>query len=95
MQAVDYKCIMNILNHIYVLFNLRCKNERRENCNNVVQSMARSSKLYKKLSIIVHPDKHPDKYELATELMSQVNSNRYNYDELLKLEKRIIEELCN
>lgn len=72
------------------------KSFKSEDCNNIVQSMARCKQLYKTLSILAHPDKHPNKTELATEIMNEVNANRFNYSELLKLEKKIQEELiCN
>jgi len=58
--------------------------------------MARCKKLYKKLSIVAHPDKHPNNSELATKIMNEINANRFNYSELVKLEKKIQEELiCN
>lgn len=80
---------------LFVSF-LRPKLAKREDCNNIVQSMARCKKLYKKLSIVAHPDKHPNNSELATKIMNEINANRFNYSELVKLEKKIQEELiCN
>lgn len=60
---------------------------------NVVASLAKAKQLHKKLLIKTHPDRHLDKIELATELSSLVNENRYNYEALLQLEKRIETEL--
>lgn len=85
---------MKLLN-LFVSF-LRPKSSKREDCNNIVQSMARCKQLYKTLSVLAHPDKHPNKSELATEIMNEINANRFNYSELIKLEKKIQEELiCN
>lgn len=85
---------MNLLK-LFVSF-LRPKSTKREDCNNIVQSMARCKQLYKKLSVLAHPDKHPNNSELATEIMNEINANRFNYSQLVKLEKKIQEELiCN
>lgn len=56
---------------------------------NIVESIVKSKNLYKKLIVLTHPDKHPQNINLATELSELVNKNRYNYRELLKLEKII------
>ena len=74
-------------------FFRRNRNVIPEDCNNIVQSMARCKKLYKKLTILCHPDKHPYKTDIATDIMNEINNNRYNYSELVKLKKRIKEEL--
>ena len=72
------------------------KHESRDiECDNVVLSMARSKALYKKLSVLVHPDRNPDNRELAESLMQLINKNKYNYVELKKIEKKIINELLN
>ena len=46
-------------------------------------------KLYKKLIIIVHPDKNPDKVDLATKFTELLNQNRRNYTGLKDLEEEI------
>jgi len=60
---------------------------------NIVESIASAKSLHKELVQKSHPDKHPDKIELAKEITELVNSNRYNYRELLKLKERIVNEL--
>ena len=61
--------------------------------NNIVQSIARCKRLYKKLSVLAHPDKHPNKVELANSIMEQINTSRFDYQKLKELEKRINYEL--
>lgn len=61
---------------------------------NVINSIAKAKKLYKELIIKAHPDKHPNNMELAQSLTEEINNNRYNYNELLKL-KEIIEKDLN
>lgn len=61
--------------------------------NNIVQSMARCKRLHKELSILAHPDKHPNKTEIANDIMSQINIYRFNYSKLKELEIRINNEL--
>ena len=69
------------------------RKERLNESNNVVESIAKSKMLYKELIKKSHPDKHPQKEELAKEITDLVNSNRYNYRELVKLKERIDSEL--
>lgn len=57
---------------------------------NVVESIGKAKALYKDLIIKAHPDRNPKNVELATSITDQLNSNRFNYRELLKL-KTIIE----
>lgn len=57
--------------------------------NNVVRSMANAKSLYKKLIIKAHPDKNPDKEEIAKALTEEINIHRYNYSELLKLKEKV------
>lgn len=64
-----------------------------EDCNNVVNSIAKAKSLHKRLIVLSHPDKNPNKIELATKISELINENRYNYRELLKLEQRIKNEL--
>lgn len=61
---------------------------------NIVESIAGAKSLHKELILKSHPDKHPDKEELAKEITDLVNENRYNYRELLRLKERIEGELC-
>ena len=60
---------------------------------NVVASMVKARKLYKELSLAVHPDRHPDRRETAESLMRRVTSNKHNYSELLKLKTEIEKKL--
>ena len=60
---------------------------------NVVDSMVKARKLYKELSLAVHPDRHPDRRETSENLMRRVTANRHNYSELLKLKTEIEENL--
>lgn len=62
---------------------------------NIVASMSKSHKLYKKLVLLAHPDRNPGKTEIAHEIMEQINIYRYNYRELSKLEQRVNNELKN
>lgn len=79
-----------------LLVSLFRPSSKREDCINIVQSMARCKQLYKELSVLAHPDKHPYNSELATEIMNEINANRFNYSELIRIEKKIKEELvCN
>ena len=57
---------------------------------NVVESIGKAKTLYKDLIIKAHPDRNPKNVELATSITDQLNSNRFNYRELLRL-KTIIE----
>ena len=68
------------------------KTHQREELN-VINSIAMAKKLYKELVVKTHPDKHLDKIELAQSLMEQINNNRYNYRELLKLKEQIENQL--
>lgn len=68
------------------------KTHQREELN-VINSIAMAKNLYKELVVKAHPDKHLDKIELAQSLMEQVNNNRYNYSELLKLKEQIDKQL--
>lgn len=60
---------------------------------NVINSIANAKRLYKELIVKAHPDKHPNNIELAQSLTEEINNSRYNYNELVKLEKMIKEKL--
>lgn len=60
---------------------------------NIVDSIANAKALHKELIMIAHPDRNPDKVEIAKELSELINTSRYNYKELLILKKRIEREL--
>ena len=73
------------------LFNR--KKDLSEETYNVVQSISEAKQLYKNLVSMCHPDKHPQKIAIATELTQLINRNRYNYRELLHLKERVKNEL--
>jgi hydroxylamine reductase (hybrid-cluster protein) len=56
---------------------------------NIVESMAKAKQLYKELIIQAHPDKHPEKVESAEQITAQINENKYNYRELVKIKETI------
>ena len=60
---------------------------------NIVESLSKAKPLYKELIQIAHPDKNPDKIELATEISNLLNEHRFNYAVLSELKKRIEKEL--
>lgn len=72
---------------------LRNKTTFEHNEVNVVDSIVKARKLYKELIIKTHPDRNQQNSELANSLAQQVTENRYNYAELLKLQKIINEKL--
>lgn len=59
----------------------------------MVDSIVKARALYKKLSMKAHPDKNPHNRELAEALMAQINKNRHNYIELLRLQREVEEKL--
>ena len=60
---------------------------------NIVDSIAKSKALYKKLISIAHPDKNPTQEELAKILTERINANRFNYKELRNIEQEIHNKL--
>ena len=77
------------------LFNIKHNKSLNDETYNVIQSISKAKTLYKNLIIQAHPDKHSENIDLATELTELVNINKFNYRELLDLEKRIKNELTN
>ncbi|MBD5353442.1 MAG: J domain-containing protein [Bacteroides sp.] len=67
--------------------------DRVEEYDNVVASIAQCKQLYKRLSILAHPDRNLDKVKIATELTEEINANRYNFSMLKRLEERVNTEL--
>ena len=53
---------------------------------NVVESIVMAKAL-------AHPDKHPNKKEIAEDITMQINESRYNYKKLSQLESIIKKEL--
>lgn len=60
---------------------------------NIVQSIVNAKSLYKELIAKAHPDRNTFKEDLAKALTEEINNNRYNYRELLKLKQRVETEL--
>ncbi len=72
----------------------RVRSKVREEVN-VVASMAKAKSLYKELILKAHPDRHSDNVDLAHSITEEINKNRYNYQELLRLKYLIESELFN
>lgn len=74
---------MKLTKYFKWLFSARSKTNESIN---IVNSIAKAKKLHKELILYAHPDRHPNNQELATRLSEQINENRFNYSELLKLQ---------
>ncbi|EKU88940.1 hypothetical protein HMPREF9447_03814 [Bacteroides oleiciplenus YIT 12058] len=81
---------MNIWNRLIELFNSSTSNHEEMN---IVDSIAKSKILYKKLISITHPDRNPTQEELAKVLSERINANRYNYRELKNIEQEVYKKL--
>lgn len=79
------------MNFLKKFFNRN--NNLVDHSENIVASIAKCKILYKRLIIAAHPDKHPLQSDIAEELTKAINRSRYNYAELIKIEKRIESEL--
>lgn len=78
---------------IHSLTQRLIKNDSYKEGFSVVTSIAKAKPLYKELILKAHPDRNADKHELAIELTELINNAKYNYEELLNLKKRVINEL--
>lgn len=56
---------------------------------NVVESIGKAKALYKDLIVKAHPDRNPNKEDLARELTNRINANKFNYRELLRIKQEI------
>lgn len=56
---------------------------------NVVDGMVKARRLYKELSVMAHPDKHPDDSAWANDVMNRIVANRHNYMALLAIKEEI------
>ncbi len=68
------------------------KKINKDDVQNIAIGISKSSeleKLYKKLIVLVHPDKNLDKIDIAIEYTQLLNDNRYNYAQLKELEEKI------
>lgn len=87
--------MVNIFKYISNYFRRkRVRSKVREEVN-VVESMAKAKSLYKELILKAHPDRHIDKADLAQSITEEINKNRYNYQELLRIKDLIESELFN
>lgn len=83
---------MNLLSRLLRRLRFR-RSISSDESGNVVDGMVKARLLYKRLSVLAHPDKHPDKTELAQELMTSIVAKRYNHAALVQLEKEVVVKL--
>ncbi len=69
------------------------KTINKDESTNVVDGIVKARKLYKELCVAAHPDKHPEKTDIAKELVQRVTANKHNYAALIALKKEIEEAL--
>lgn len=62
---------MTILSRFFKRLRFR-KSLKKDESINVIDGMVKAKILYKRLSIIAHPDKHPNDTALAGDLMSRI-----------------------
>lgn len=66
----------------------------KEQAENIVKTISKSKELYKTLIAKVHPDRIPEeKKETANALSQKITLARYNYTELVAIEKKVNEFL--
>jgi len=82
------KLIYRIMNRIRFK-----KNIKTDESKNVVDGMVKARQLYKVLAIKAHPDKHPDKRDVAEDITSRLTCNKHNYAALLMLKEEIENKL--
>lgn len=70
----------------------RSKSHQPDEGMNVVPGISKAKSLYKNLIVRAHPDKHSNDMECAQSMTERLNNCRYNYSELLKIEKLIDEK---
>ena len=87
--------MVNIFKYISNYFRRKSVRSKVREEVNVVESMAKAKSLYKELIRKAHPDRHVDKVELAQTITEEINKNRYNYQELLRIKDLIENELFN
>lgn len=66
---------------------------KTDESHNVVDSMVKARQLYKELSVVAHPDKHPDMIAEAEDLMQRITASKHNYTALLTLKKEVESKL--
>jgi hypothetical protein len=75
--------------------NLKKSRKTDVDMSNVMDSINKSRDLYKKLSSLCHPDRFVNtfKQKIAEELFQEITLNKRNYEKLLLLKERAINEL--
>lgn len=86
---------MNALKWLKSIFQRKPKNKfnAKVETDNIVLGIANAKALHRRLVIMAHPDKNPSQRELAEEITKLINKNKYNYNELVRLEQRIKTEM--
>ena len=83
---------MNILTRLIKRIRFK-KTVKTDESRNVVAGMAKAQRLYKELAIKAHPDRNPDKRDIAEDITSRLTCNKHNYAALLKLQEEIEKKL--
>lgn len=83
----------NIFRYISNYFRRKRVRSKIREEENVVESIAKAKRIYKELILMAHPDRHSNKVELAESITKEINKNRHNYQELLRLKLLIEKEL--
>ena len=68
------------------------KQKRSNEYMNVVAGMGKAKALYRSLIVFAHPDRHPEEKERYTEITNRITANRYNYNELLRIEAELTQK---
>lgn len=63
------------------------KSIKKDESVNIVDGIVKAKKLYKSLSVTVHPDRNPNHRKEAEKLMARIVENKHNYAALLKLKE--------
>lgn len=74
---------------------MKAKN-KEVNFDGMIESAFQAKPLYDQLKGKIHPDKfatEPEKMQIATELFTSLQRNKGNYEELLRIKERAINEL--
>lgn len=83
---------MEILKRLLARMRFR-KSIKSDESTNVVDGIVKARKLYKKLCLAAHPDKHLAKRDVAEDLTQRITANKHNYAALVALKKEIEETL--
>lgn len=83
---------MNALIRLFNRIRFR-KTIKSDESINVVDGMVKARMLYKKLSVMAHPDKIINNREVAEEIMQRLTANKHNYAALIEIEREIREKL--